>query len=164
MDAVKKWNPVFLSTLWAVGCVFGLIILTVLSLHNHDQQLKTGEEKTLESEKQIVPVQERDSSDAAQKKSAIELAMNEKIELEQIEMRGAQIGLMFPYFNCTLEEFTGMIERAENNSALRNAFQKAKERNVVIFPNNKRFFVESGWVCVYIKATDEEIINFLLDP
>ena len=151
------------------GLLF-IVCSAVLSQWDHDQQFKAGEEKTLELEKQGVPVQERSTTPEPTgtikivKESAIALAENRKAAKEQILRDGRQFGLSHMYHNCTLREFSEIVERARNNMQLIGAIRLAQKCGVEVFVSNDKFSIEDGWVLIYTKATDEEIINFLLDP
>lgn len=93
------------------------------------------------------------------KKSAVEIAINNEKEFKKIEEVAKKMG-MFCSANRANNCAT-LIKRADENPRLFNALAHAKKHNVNIFPENK-FYIGNGWVDINIHASDEDIIKFLL--
>lgn len=71
--------------------------------------------------------------------------------------------LIFLFSSSTNEKKTKVFNRIKQNKKLAEALQYAKEHGVWVFvTDNNNFGVRSSAVDIPIRATDEEIITFLL--
>lgn len=94
------------------------------------------------------------------KTSAVDMAAHLEQEWNETKTIGNHLGVKM-WSMTYKEEFTTIIKRAHANPKLLEAFMHAKRNGVTIYALNN-FGVGSGWVDIDVRASDEEIIKFLM--
>ena len=98
-------------------------------------------------------------------------ALAKKAARDALEAQSESVGLYCSMFQKP-SVCKNMISRAEKNPALKNAFQATQAKGVSVWPRGMNVLpeswpwfsagsVETGWVYVNTRASDEAIIAFL---
>lgn len=95
--------------------------------------------------------------------STVAKALAKRAAMEALNARGESVGLrclLSPDFACE-----NLISRAEENPALKNAFQATQARGVSVWPKTWPWFsagsVRTRWIDVNMLTSDDTIIAFL---
>ncbi len=97
-------------------------------------------------------------------KSGIEkaLATREIMDIESYKRRGEKLGVRF-YSFCNEKANVRLVERAEQNSRLREALETAKRSGIKLFVESIfQNSAENGEIYINVNFPDDEIIKFIL--